>query len=39
MCLRDGCACEITISDINKSWIESNPPTELEQNQTPNEGK
>ena len=31
MCERDGCACIMTINDINKLWIESNPPTELEQ--------
>ena len=38
MCLRDGCACEITISDLYKQFVESNPPTELENNQ-PNKGE
>jgi len=38
MCEKDGCACEMTINDIYKSWMESNPPTELENNQ-PNKGE
>lgn len=30
MCERDGCKCIMTISDMNKIWIEANPPIELE---------
>jgi hypothetical protein len=39
MCERDGCGCGIpakTINDIAKEIAESNPPTELENQQTSN---
>ena len=32
MCLENQGVREMTISDIYKNWIESNPPTELENN-------